>query len=211
MIYYPIQNMVDSGIRDIMLVCGGNAAGEFLRVIGNGAQFGLKHVAYTYQHEPKGIADALGLCEEWASGEPICVMLGDNVLENPFPEYVKDFNKNPKGARIFITQVKNPEAYGVVELDKSGSVITRIVEKPKKPKSNYVAIGLYMYDETVWGYINSLVPSARNELEITDLNNSYLKAGTLKANHIKGWWADCGESIDGYMESCIAMYNLRKS
>lgn len=209
MIYYPIKNMVDSGIKDILLVCGGNAAGEFLRIIGNGAQFGLKHVAYTYQHEPKGIADALGLCEEWASNEPVCVMLGDNILENNFREYVSDFNNNPTGARIFLTDVKNPECYGVVQVDDEGNVL-EIIEKPKEPKSNHIAIGLYMYDSTVWEYIRSLVPSARNELEITDLNNRYLRIGSLKANKISGWWTDAGESIDGYMESCITMYRNKK-
>lgn len=208
MIYYPIKSMVDSGIRDILLVCGGNAAGEFLRIIGNGAQFGLKHVAYTYQHEPKGIADALSLCEEWASNEPVCVMLGDNILENNFKEYVNDFNSNPTGARIFLTEVPNPECYGVVQMDNNGSVI-EIIEKPKEPKSNHIAIGLYMYDSTVWEYIRSLVPSARNELEITDLNNRYLKMGSLKANKINGWWADAGESIDGYMESCCMVYKRK--
>lgn len=209
MIYYPIQNMVDSGIKDILLVCGGNAAGEFLRIIGNGAQFGLKHVAYTYQHEPKGIADALGLCEEWASGEPVCVMLGDNVLDQPFTEYVNDFNAHPEGARIFLTEVKNPELYGVVQVDDQGNVL-EVVEKPKNPKSNLIAIGLYMYDSTVWDYIRSLVPSARNELEITDLNNRYLKMGSLKANKLNGWWADAGENIDTYLYTCNKVYNHKK-
>lgn len=206
MIYWAIQSMVSSSIKDILLVCGGNAAGEFLRLVGNGAQFGLKHVAYTYQHEPKGIADALGLCEEWACGEPICVLLGDNVIEKPFTQYVRQFEEDPQGARIFLTTVLHPERYGVVQTDLRGNVL-EIVEKPKQPKTNLIAIGLYMYDSTVWEYIRSLVPSARNELEITDLNNRYLKMGQLKAHQLEGYWADCGESIQGYMESCIAIYN----
>ena len=207
MIYWPIQTMVSSGIRDIMLVCGGNAAGEFLRVIGNGAQFGLKHIAYTYQHEPKGIADALSLAEEWADGEAVCVMLGDNILQNPFPNVVKDFDAKPEGAMIFLTPVAHPEWYGVVKLHKDGRVL-EIVEKPKAPKSNLIAIGLYMYDDTVWHYISSIKPSQRNELEITDLNNRYLKLGKLRSHAIEGWWGDAGESIDVYLDTCNKVREL---
>lgn len=202
MIYYPIQTMVDSGINDILLVCGGNAAGEFLRILGNGEEFGLKHLHYTYQSEPRGIADALSLAEEWADGEPVTVILADNILEKPFPEKVKEFEAHPEGARIFLTEVEHPEWYGVVELNDKGKVLS-IVEKPKEPKSNLVAIGVYMYDGGVWKYIRTLTPSARNELEITDLNNRYLARGKLKAFKTEGWWADCGESIDAYLNSCV--------
>src|SRR5581483_6875435 len=135
MIYYPIQNLVDSGINDILLVCGGNAAGEFLRILGNGEEFGLKHLHYTYQKEPRGIADALGLAEEWAAGQPVTVILADNVLEKPFPKIVKEFEAHPEGARIFLTEVAHPECYGVVELNDKGKVLS-IEEKPKQPKSN---------------------------------------------------------------------------
>lgn len=202
MIYYPIQTLVDSDIKDIMLVCGGNASGEFLRIIENGEEFGLKNIAYTYQKEANGIAHALALAEEWANDEPVCVILADNVLENPFPEHVKSFRENPQGARIFLTQVERPEWYGVVSLDENDNVV-KIVEKPKQPESNWIAIGVYMYDAKVWEFIRSLKPSARNELEITDLNMRYQQSGQLKANKIEGWWADCGESIDGYLDSCI--------
>lgn len=202
MIYYPIQTMVDSGINDILLVCGGNAAGEFLRILGNGEEFGLKHLHYTYQGTPRGIADALSLAEEWADGEPVCVILADNVLENPFPEIVKDFESNPVGARIFLTEVAHPEWYGVVQMDETGNVLN-IEEKPKAPKSNMIAIGVYMYDGGVWDYIRTLEPSKRNELEITDLNNRYLAAGSLKAYKTEGFWCDCGESIDAYLQSCV--------
>jgi glucose-1-phosphate thymidylyltransferase len=203
MIYYPIQTLVASGIRDILLVCGGNAAGEFLRILGNGEEFGLKHLHYTYQKEAKGIADALGLAEEFAAGQAVTVLLADNIFENPIPDIVRDFDGDPVGARIFVTPVEHPECYGVVETDDKGRVVS-IVEKPKQPKSNLIATGLYMYDGGVWDYIRSLTPSKRNELEITDLNNRYLGIGKLKAHRINGWWADCGESIDGYMQSCIA-------
>jgi glucose-1-phosphate thymidylyltransferase len=202
MIYYPIQSLVQSGIKDILLVCGGNAAGEFLRIIGNGEEFGLKHIAYTYQKEAAGIAHALGLAEEWASGEPICVILADNIIEKPFTEAVTEFRANPDGARIFLTEVEHPEWYGVVQTDDEGKVL-EITEKPKEPKSNLIAIGLYMYDSSVWEYIRSLKPSKRNELEITDLNNRYLGIGKLKAHLLQGWWADAGESIDTYLASCI--------
>jgi glucose-1-phosphate thymidylyltransferase len=202
MIYHPIQTMVDSGITDILLVCGGNAAGEFLRILGNGEEFGLRHLHYTYQSEPRGIADALGLAEEWADGEAVTVILADNVLEKPFPHIVKEFMADPEGARIFMTEVDHPEWYGVVETDVSGKVVS-IEEKPKNPKSNLIAIGVYMYDGGVWDYIRTLSPSKRNELEITDLNNRYLAVGKLAAYRIDGWWMDCGESIDAYLQSCI--------
>lgn len=202
MIYYPIASMVQSGIRDILLVCGGNAAGEFLRILGNGEQFGLKHLHYTYQAEPNGIADALGLAEEWADGQPITVMLGDNIFEKPFRKAVEDFEKNPVGAVIFGKEVENPQHYGVVERDKLG-VVTRLVEKPKKPKSKLVATGLYIYDNTVWNFIHELTPSARGELEITDVNNHYLAKKQLSLVEVDGFWCDCGENFDRYLDAGI--------
>jgi glucose-1-phosphate thymidylyltransferase len=201
MIYYPIQTMVDSGITDILLVCGGNSAGEFLRILGNGEQFGLRHLHYTYQDGPKGIADALGLAEEWADNQPVTVILADNILQISFAEYVSDFEKDSSGARIFLTEVEHPEWYGVVELENGR--VSSIIEKPKNPKSNLIAIGVYMYDSKVWDYIRKLSPSARDELEITDLNNIYLKENMLKAYKINGQWADCGESLEGYFDSCV--------
>ena len=205
MIYYPIQSMVDSGIKDILIVCGGNAAGEFLRVLGNGEEFGLKRLHYTYQKDPKGIADALSLAQDFADGQEICVMLGDNVLEKPFGDHVEAFRKRPYGARIFLTQVANPQWYGVVELNDEGE-IKSIEEKPEQPKSNLIAIGLYMYDRAVFDWVKELKPSRRGELEITDLNNYYLtRNGTtanhygLKAHKIDGWWGDCGESFETYL------------
>lgn len=200
MIYYPIQSMVKSGITDIMLVCGGNSAGEFLCLLGNGKERGIRNLHYTYQAEPKGIADALMLAADFAGDDAVCVMLGDNVLEVPFPEYVKDFRNRPDGARIFLTEVSNPQCYGVVELD--GDKIKSIEEKPEKPKSNLIAIGLYMYGNDVFDFIGKLKPSKRNELEITDLNNFYLRDGKLKAHKIDGWWGDCGESVDSYLLAC---------
>lgn len=205
MIYYPIQSFVDSGIDDILLVCGGNAAGEFLRVLGNGEEFGLKHLHYTYQSEPRGIADALGLAEEWADGESIAVFLADNILENPFSDDVESFES---GAKIFLTEVAHPEFYGVVEVH--GSKVISIEEKPKYPKSNLIAIGLYMYDESVWDYIKNLEPSIRGELEITDLNNHFLAEDELEAREISGFWADAGESFEGYMDACNKVMHMRE-
>jgi len=200
MIYYPIQNLIDSGINDILLVCGGNAAGEFLRILGNGEEFGIKHLHYTYQKEASGIAHALGLAREFCNGSPMTVMLADNILENPVRDQVDEFKDNPVGAKIFLTQVANPSAYGVVEADGDGNILS-IEEKPKYPKSNEIAIGLYMYDNSVWDFIDQLKPSARGELEITDLNNHFLRSGKLKAHRINGWWADCGENFDMYLDA----------
>lgn len=208
MIYWPIKTLVESNIKDILIVCGGNASGEFLRILGNGEEFGLKHLHYTYQREPKGIADALSLAEEWANKEPITVVLADNIFEKDVLNEAKEFYDNPSGARIFVSPVDNPSAYGVVEI-KSNTVVS-IEEKPKNPKSNLIATGLYMYDSSVWDLLKNLKPSQRNELEITDLNNLYLNKNSLKAYKIKGWWADAGESIKGYNECCCRVGDFNK-
>lgn len=210
MIYYPIQLLVDCGINDILIVCGGNSVGEFLRVLGNGEEFGLKGLHYRYQSEPKGIADALGLAEDWANKEPIAVVLGDNIFENPFPDVVSSFTT---GANIFLSKVAHPEHYGVAEIADNGQVVS-IIEKPKNPKSDWAVTGLYMYDATVWEMVSKLEPSARGELEITDVNNYYLREGRLNAHKVDGWWADCGENFDGYMDACNKakdLWHLRKT
>lgn len=210
MIYWPIQTLVDSGINDILVVCGGNSAGEFLRILGNGEEFNLKHLHYTYQKEPKGIADALSLAEEWAAEQPVTVILADNYFEKPIKDVIEDFEANPDGARIFCKEVANPQWYGVVETDAQGHVLS-IVEKPKEPKSRLAATGLYIYNGDVWDYIRTLSPSARRELEITDLNNRYLNAGKLKAHAIEGTWLDCGESLKGYNEACQTVYKIKNA
>ncbi len=208
MIYYPIQHLVDAGINDILIVCGGNAAGEFLRILGNGEDFGLKHLHYTYQSEPRGIADALGLAKEFVGNDPMCVILADNIFSENFKEPVDNFKKNPEGAVLFGVEVEHPEHYGVIERDESG-VVTKIIEKPSQPNSNKIATGLYLYDNTVWEYIESLEPSARGELEITDVNNHYLQKGKLKVVDLKGWWADCGENFDSYLNACNQARTLK--
>lgn len=208
MIYYPIQAMVSSGIHDILLICGGNAAGEFLKILGNGADFGLRHLNYTYQAEPKGIADALGLAEEWAAGQHVCVMLGDNIIEGNFGSTVEEYEKNgANGGVIFASEVDHPEWYGVITLDDEGKV-QQIEEKPQNPTSNLAAIGLYIYDSTVWDFVKKLTPSARGELEITDVNNYYLERKELTMHRVPGWWADCGESIDVYLDACVKVRSL---
>ena len=190
MIYYPIQTLVDAGIEDILIVTGGAHAGEFLRLLGNGAEFGLKHINYTYQEGEAGIADALKLARHFADNGRIAVMLGDNIIEKSIKKAVDEFRKQPNGAKILLKEVDDPERFGVAEL-KNGKVIS-IEEKPKKPKSNYAVTGIYMYDENVFNIIKTLKPSRRGELEITDVNNAYLKRGELSYGILDGWWTDSG-------------------
>jgi glucose-1-phosphate thymidylyltransferase len=207
MIYHSLDLFVKSGVQDILIVCGGNSASDFLRVLGNGEEFGLRHLHYRYQSEPRGIADALGLAEEWAGDDPIAVLLGDNIFESTFRNAVQKFEQNPVGAVIFGTRVDHPEHYGVIMVNEQGGV-AEIVEKPREPESDLIATGLYMYDNTVWDFIKQLTPSARGELEITDVNNHYLQKDQLKMVEIDGYWADCGENIDGYLDACIKVREL---
>ncbi|KJJ84007.1 glucose-1-phosphate thymidylyltransferase [Candidatus Omnitrophus magneticus] len=190
MIYYPIEVLVNAGIKDIMIVTGGNHAGDFLRLLGNGEEFGLKAVNYAYQEKEGGIAEALGLAEYFADGEKIVVILGDNIIETNIKKDVTAFKKQEKGARIILKEVEHPERFGVVEL-KNGKIID-IIEKPKAPKSNYAVTGIYMYDPSVFKIIKTLIPSERGELEITDVNNYYLKKGILTHSILDGWWTDAG-------------------
>lgn len=190
MIYYPIQTLVDTGIRDILIVTGGNNAGDFLRLIGNGAEFGLKHINYTYQRGEGGIADALSLAEHFADNRKIVVMLGDNVIEKGIKKYVEDFKRQEQGAKILLKEVEDPERFGVAQV--KGNRIIKITEKPKHPKSNLIVTGIYMYDSKVFDIIKTLKPSKRGELEITDVNNRYIERGEMTFDVLKGWWTDCG-------------------
>ena len=190
MIYYPIMTLVDAGITDIMVVTGGDHAGNFLRLLGNGNDFGLKGISYAYQEKEGGIAEALGLAEYFADGDKIVVMLGDNIIEKSIKEEVARFAEQPYGARILLKDVPNPERFGVVEFE--GDRITRITEKPSRPKSNYAVTGIYMYDGQVFDFIKTLTPSGRGELEITDVNNMYLSKGQLEYSKLDGWWTDAG-------------------
>jgi glucose-1-phosphate thymidylyltransferase len=194
MIYYPLKTLVGAGLSDIMIVTGGNNAGDFLRLLGNGSEFGLKDISYTYQEGEGGIADALKLAEDFADNDKIAVMLGDNVIESDITDAVKEFNRQEKGAKIFLKEVDNPERFGVAEI-KDGRVIN-IAEKPEKPVSRYVVVGIYMYDNDVFEIIRSLKPSDRGELEITDVNNEYIKRGTMAYSILEGWWTDAGTSFE---------------
>ena len=199
MVYYPIQALVNAGITDIMLVTGGNNAGDFLRLLGNGSEFGLKRLHYTYQDRPAGIAHALGLTRDFAEGDSLLLMLGDNIIEGNLRAARQNFEAQDPGARVMLTRVENPSSYGVVEIE-DGRIKT-ITEKPARPKSNLVQTGIYFYDERVFEIVASLRPSGRGELEITDVNNYYLQEGNLEYDVLEGFWADCGESFEMYLES----------
>jgi glucose-1-phosphate thymidylyltransferase len=197
MIYYPIECMVKAGIDEVLLVTGGNNAGDFIRLLGNGREFGLKALNYTYQDGAGGIAQALGLAEHFAEGEPIMLILGDNIVEYTLLNACNKFRQQKQGAKILLSQVENPKAYGVAEMD--GERVKTIVEKPANPKSNWAVIGIYFYDNNVFDIVKTLKPSARNELEITDVNNAYIERGQMTADKVAGWWGDAGENIDFYL------------
>jgi glucose-1-phosphate thymidylyltransferase len=190
MIYYPIQTLVDAGIEDIMIVTGGRNSGDFLRLLANGVQFGLKHINYTYQEGEGGIADALALAEHFAEGDKICVILGDNIIEGSIREAADRFRKQAAGAHILLKEVEDASRFGVAEL--AGNSIISIEEKPRQPKSSYAVTGIYMYDATVFEKINTLVPSSRGELEITDVNNAYIRERNMSFSFLEGWWTDAG-------------------
>ncbi len=204
MIYYPIQAMINAGIEDILIVCGGNHAGEFLRLLGNGKEFGLKHLNYTYQEGEGGIAEALGLAEYFIAGQKVAVMLGDNIVENNFRKAKEEFEAQPKGAKILLKEVENPRPYGVAEV--SGGKVLGIEEKPEKPKSNLAVIGIYFYDGQVFDIIKTLKPSGRGELEITDVNNAYIERGEMTYTVLDGWWGDAGESFESLIEVSNLVY-----
>jgi glucose-1-phosphate thymidylyltransferase len=190
MVYYPIQTLVDAGITDIMLVTGGRNSGDFLRLLGNGKEFGLKHLNYTYQEGEGGIADALALAEHFADGDKVCVILGDNLIEGNIRDAVDEFKRQEKGARIFLKEVSDAQRFGVAELD--GDRIIGIEEKPANPKGNLAVTGIYLYDGTVFDKCRVLKPSGRGELEITDVNNAYIREGTMTYSVLDGWWTDAG-------------------
>jgi glucose-1-phosphate thymidylyltransferase len=190
MIYYPIRMLVEAGIKDILLVTGGTHAGEFLRLLGDGKGFGLTHINYTYQEGEGGIAHALGLARHFAGKGKIVVVLGDNITEKGIKKHVDAFRKQPRGARILLKEVSDPRRFGVAGFD--GKKLTSIEEKPAKPKSKYAVTGIYMYDGRVFDIIGTLKPSRRGELEITDVNNAYLKMGELEYGIMDGWWTDAG-------------------
>jgi len=190
MIYYPIQTLVNAGITDIMVVTGGSSAGDFLRLLGNGKAFGLKHLNYTYQEGEGGIAHALSLVEHFAADEPVCVVLGDNIIEGNILSAVNAYRQQGGGAKIILKKVPDPQRFGVPRLD--GTKVVSIDEKPKVPQSDYAVIGIYMYDAKVYEIIRTLKPSGRGELEITDVNNAYIARNQMTWEELEGWWTDAG-------------------
>lgn len=201
MIYYPIQALVNAGIGDIMIVTGGNSAGDFLKLLGNGKAFGLKHLNYTYQEGEGGIAEALSLVEHFAAGDPVCVVLGDNIIEGNINAAVRAYRQQVSGAKIILRKVPDPQRFGVPVLD--GPRVVRIEEKPAAPKSDYAVIGIYMYDGEVYDIIRTLQPSGRGELEITDVNNAYIARNAMTWDELEGWWTDAGT-----FESLLLASNL---
>lgn len=190
MIYYPIEKLIEAGIQDILLVTGGNSAGDFLRLLGNGHAFGLKDIHYAYQEGEGGIADALRLAEHFADAERLVVILGDNIFQDSMRPFVAKFKRQKRGARILLKSVPDPDRFGVAEVAKGR--IVRIKEKPKRPKSSYAVTGVYMFDRQVFEIIRRLKPSKRGELEITDVNNAYIRMGQMEYDILEGFWTDAG-------------------
>ncbi len=194
MIYYPIQCLLNAGIRDILIVTGGEHAGDFLKLLRNGKHLGIGHLEYAYQEGEGGIADALRLAEEFADRDKVCVVLGDNIIQGNIRKAAGEFFTQPTGAKIMLKEVPDPERFGVVRFEGEGGKrrIAEILEKPKDPPSRFAVTGIYFYDTGVFAMCNSLDPSARGELEITDVNNMYLKRGDLTYDVLDGWWTDAG-------------------
>ena len=196
MIHYPIECLVNAGIDEVLVVTGGEHAGDFLKLLKNGRQLGLRHLEYAYQEGEGGIADALKLAEDFADGQKICVILGDNLIQRSISDAAREFEAQERGARILLKEVPDPERFGVVRFEGVGHVTERrvveIIEKPADPPSNHAVTGIYFYDSQVFGICDSLEPSARGELEITDVNNWYLKRGELHHDVLDGWWIDAG-------------------
>ena len=190
MIYYPIQTLIEAGIKEILIVTGGASAGDFLRLLRNGAEFGLRRLNYSYQEGEAGIADALGLAEDFAEGGPVCVILGDNIVERSIGDAVRTFQQQASGAKILLSEVSDPQRFGVPVFE--GDRIVKIEEKPALPASKYAVIGVYMYDNSVFEIIKTLKPSGRGELEITDVNNAYIASNNLSWDVLEGWWTDAG-------------------
>jgi glucose-1-phosphate thymidylyltransferase len=190
MIFYPLRTLLEAGVTDVLVVTGGQNPGDFLRLLGDGREFGFRNLSFTYQRGQGGIAAALACAEEFASGDPVCVILGDNILQESIRSQVDYFKKQREGARILLKKVSSPERFGVAQMQ--GKRIIRIVEKPKSPPSSYAVIGVYFYDSRVFEIIRGLRPSARGELEISDVTNAYLRNGTLTHGMLPGWWTDAG-------------------
>jgi len=200
MIYYPLFALKRAGITDILIVSGKGHAGHFLELLGSGAHLGLK-LSYEVQEEAGGIAQALGLAQSFAQDDRVCVILGDNIVQDDISGAVENFMMQPRGAKIFIKKVESPESYGVPEID--GNKIVEIEEKPKHPKSTFAVTGVYMYDSQIFDIVRTLKPSKRGELEITDVNNFYIEQDSLTYDVMQGFWGDCGESFDSLLDAAF--------
>jgi glucose-1-phosphate thymidylyltransferase len=201
MVNYAIEALVRAGVTELMLVTGGTHAGEFFRLLGNGHEYGIDRLLYAYQEKAGGIAEALALAERFVDRDRVVVMLADNVVEQSLRPSVENFEHQEAGARILLSRVADPKHLrhlGVPELD--GDRVTRIIEKPQDPPSDFAVTGIYFYDGTVWDVVPTLKPSGRGELEITDVNNAYVERGTMEFDVLEGFWGDAGESIDAYYE-----------
>jgi glucose-1-phosphate thymidylyltransferase len=202
MIYYPIETLVQAGLDELMIVTGGNHAGEFLPLLGNGSEFGLKRLQFSYQARAGGIAEALSLCESFVDGDKVVVMLGDNILGESIAPYVDHFRRQAQGGRILLKEMQDPKHLkhlGVPIFGKDDR-LQFIREKPQNPPSAFAVIGVYMYDSSVFDIVKTLKPSGRGELEITDVNNAFVDRGTMEYDIIQGYWGDAGESIEVYYE-----------
>ncbi len=200
MIYYPIECLTNAGINEVMIVTGGEHAGDFLKLLRNGKHLGLRHLEYAYQEGEGGIAEALKLAEEFADGDKVCVVLGDNLIEKNIRRAAGDFFTQKSGAKILLKEVPDAQRFGVVRMD--GGRVAGIVEKPKDPPSNLAVTGIYFYDASVFDICRDLKPSDRGELEITDVNNAYLSRGDLTHEILEGWWTDAGTFESLHRASC---------
>jgi len=207
MVFYPIWTLVDAGVTEVLVVTGGNNAGDFLRVLRNGEEFGLKQLSYRYQEGEGGIAAALSLAEDFAADDSICVILGDNIYEKSLKKSADEFARIGKGARIHLKQVENPQRFGVAVME--GERIVKIEEKPKQPQTNFAVTGFYMYDPAVFEIIKTLKPSGRGELEITDVNNAYIERRQMSWEIVDGWWSDAG-TFDSLLRANILVASQHK-
>jgi glucose-1-phosphate thymidylyltransferase len=206
MIYHPLGTLAGAGVKDVIVVTGGNSAGDFMRLLGDGRSLGFRCLNYAYQEREGGIAEAIGLSRAFVGDDKFVVILGDNILERPITPFVEAFSRQKEGARVLLKRVKNPRDYGVAQVE-NGKVVS-ILEKPSVPVSDYAVIGVYMYDSRAFELIETLKPSGRGELEVTDLNNAYIRMGQLEADEITGWWSDCGASIDNLLEANVRVSEI---
>jgi glucose-1-phosphate thymidylyltransferase len=200
MVTYAIEALVNAGVTELMLVTGGTHAGEFFRLLGDGHAYGIDRLFYAYQEEEGGIAEALGLAERFVGDDPVLVLLADNVFGRSLRPFVANFGAQERGARILLARLEEEEHLrhlGVAVVAGDGRV-TQIVEKPASPPSSYAVTGIYGYDRQVWDVVSQLEPSARGELEITDVNNWYVERAEMESDVLEGFWGDAGESIDAY-------------